>query len=169
MVPDADAFLEKLPLGRIPRPAPSGTPPQKLKQDPRITVVGRLLRKTSLDELPQLINVLTGDMSLVGPRPIMVNQKALYPGRRYYDMRPGLTGLWQVSDRNECSFAERVRVRRHLPPPMSFWHRSAHPGADGRWCCAAPGIDASGRPESPSDLFQAADARHPVVPTRGCG
>jgi exopolysaccharide production protein ExoY len=75
------------------------------QERPAHHVVGRILRKTSLDELPQLFNVLTGDMSLVGPRPIMVNQKALYPGRRYYDMRPGLTGLWQVSDRNECSFA----------------------------------------------------------------
>jgi exopolysaccharide production protein ExoY len=93
---------------------------QKLKQDPRITVVGRMLRKTSLDELPQLFNVLTGDMSLVGPRPIMVNQKALYPGQRYYDMRPGLTGLWQVSDRNECSFAGRVRFDDIYHRTMSF-------------------------------------------------
>jgi exopolysaccharide production protein ExoY len=79
-----------------------------------------MLRKTSLDELPQLFNVLTGDMSLVGPRPIMVNQKALYPGRRYYDMRPGLTGLWQVSDRNECSFAGRVRFDDIYHRTMSF-------------------------------------------------
>jgi lipopolysaccharide/colanic/teichoic acid biosynthesis glycosyltransferase len=101
---DADARLESL-SRHTPRPAPSGTPTQKLRDDPRITTVGRVLRKTSLDELPQLFNVLTGDMSLVGPRPIMVNQKSLYTGRRYYDMRPGLTGLWQVSERNECSFA----------------------------------------------------------------
>jgi exopolysaccharide production protein ExoY len=105
---------------QIPRPAPNGTPTQKLKEDPRITPVGRVLRKISLDELPQLFNVLTGDMSLVGPRPIMVNQKALYPGQRYYDLRPGLTGLWQVSDRNECSFAGRSRFDDIYHRTMSF-------------------------------------------------
>lgn len=81
---------------------------QKLKSDPRVTAVGRLLRKTSLDELPQLWNVLKGDMSLVGPRPMMPEQRALYPGRAYYRMRPGLTGPWQVSDRNTVSFAGRA-------------------------------------------------------------
>ncbi|WP_136637796.1 sugar transferase [Pseudooceanicola onchidii] len=81
---------------------------QKLRNDPRITPVGRFLRKTSLDELPQLWNVLRGDMSLIGPRPMMVDQAKLYPGRAYYDMRPGITGLWQVSDRNHSSFADRA-------------------------------------------------------------
>lgn len=119
MVPDADAVLESY-LTRNPEARAEWDATQKLKQDPRITVVGRMLRKTSLDELPQLINVLTGDMSLVGPRPIMVNQKALYPGHRYYDMRPGLTGLWQVSDRNECSFAGRVRFDDVYHRTMSF-------------------------------------------------
>jgi exopolysaccharide production protein ExoY len=82
---------------------------QKLKKDPRITRFGRILRKTSIDELPQLFNVLMGDMSLVGPRPIMVEQKALYPGDLYYTMRPGLTGFWQISNRNHCRFIDRVR------------------------------------------------------------
>ena len=81
---------------------------QKLKRDPRITAVGRLLRKTSLDELPQLWNVLKGEMSLVGPRPMLPEQRALYPGRAYYEMRPGLTGPWQISDRNDVSFAGRA-------------------------------------------------------------
>lgn len=81
---------------------------QKLKNDPRITPVGHILRKTSLDELPQLFNVLTGDMSLVGPRPMMPDQQKLYPGRAYYDLRPGITGSWQVSERNGCSFAGRA-------------------------------------------------------------
>lgn len=81
---------------------------QKLKNDPRVTRFGRLLRKTSLDELPQLWNVLIGEMSLIGPRPMMEGQKDLYPGLDYYDLRPGLTGLWQISERNETSFAQRA-------------------------------------------------------------
>lgn len=82
---------------------------QKLKNDPRITRTGRILRKTSLDELPQLWNVMLGDMSLVGPRPMLPEQRVLYPGSDYYDLRPGLTGLWQISDRNECSFSGRAQ------------------------------------------------------------
>ena len=93
---------------------------QKLKNDPRITAVGRLLRKTSLDELPQLWNVLKGDMSLVGPRPMMPEQRALYPGRAYYSMRPGLTGPWQVSDRNETSFAGRAEFDAAYARRMSL-------------------------------------------------
>ena len=81
---------------------------QKLKNDPRITPIGRFIRKTSIDELPQLFNVLNGEMSLVGPRPMMVNQRALYPGIAYYALRPGITGFWQTSSRNESSFAERA-------------------------------------------------------------
>jgi lipopolysaccharide/colanic/teichoic acid biosynthesis glycosyltransferase len=108
MVVDADARLEAY-LERNPEARAEWDATQKLKRDPRITPVGQLLRKTSLDELPQIVNVLAGDMSLVGPRPIMASQENLYPGERYYEMRPGLTGLWQVSDRNECTFVERVR------------------------------------------------------------
>lgn len=82
---------------------------QKLKDDPRITRLGRILRKTSIDELPQLLNVMTGDMSLVGPRPMMPEQESLYPGRAYYALRPGITGTWQISDRNQSSFAARAK------------------------------------------------------------
>lgn len=82
---------------------------QKLKCDPRITRTGKFLRKTSIDELPQLFNVLLGDMSLIGPRPMMTSQKNLYPGKDYYDLRPGITGLWQISSRNESSFADRAK------------------------------------------------------------
>jgi lipopolysaccharide/colanic/teichoic acid biosynthesis glycosyltransferase len=81
---------------------------QKLKSDPRITRIGRILRKSSLDELPQLWNVLKGDMSLVGPRPMMPEQVSLYPGKAYYALRPGITGLWQVSKRNDGCFADRA-------------------------------------------------------------
>jgi lipopolysaccharide/colanic/teichoic acid biosynthesis glycosyltransferase len=85
---------------------------QKLKDDPRITRIGRLLRKSSLDELPQLWNVLVGEMSLVGPRPMLPEQTELYPGkaynRAYCQLRPGVTGLWQISDRNESAFDTRA-------------------------------------------------------------
>ena len=82
---------------------------QKLSEDPRITAIGQLLRKTSLDELPQLWNVLIGDMSIVGPRPMMPEQRDLYPGRAYYALRPGVTGYWQISDRNKSTFAARAK------------------------------------------------------------
>jgi len=108
MVVDADARLEAY-LATHPEARAEWDATQKLKNDPRITILGAFLRKSSLDELPQLINVVRGDMSLVGPRPIMVDQRMLYGGRAYYSMRPGLTGLWQVSKRNQSLFTERVR------------------------------------------------------------
>ncbi|WP_232281943.1 sugar transferase [Roseobacter sp. SK209-2-6] len=107
MVVDADQKLNTY-LESSPEAKAEWDETQKLKNDPRITKVGHLIRKTSLDELPQLWNVLTGEMSLVGPRPIMVSQKELYPGKDYYALRPGITGAWQVSARNECTFADRA-------------------------------------------------------------
>lgn len=84
----------------------------KLTHDPRITPVGRFLRKSSLDELPQIFNVLRGDMSLVGPRPIVPAEVPRYRSkiRDYHRMRPGLTGLWQVSGRNLVSYRRRVAL-----------------------------------------------------------
>ena len=82
---------------------------QKLADDPRITLFGHFIRKMSLDELPQLWNVLVGDMSLVGPRPILPCQKPLYPGTDYYDLLPGITGAWQVSARHASTFADRSK------------------------------------------------------------
>lgn len=85
---------------------------QKLRNDPRITPIGRLLRKTSLDELPQFWNVLMGDMSIVGPRPIVDGERYRY-GRYfgYYTMtKPGITGLWQISGRNAVSYRRRVAM-----------------------------------------------------------
>ena len=93
---------------------------QKLKVDPRITRVGRVLRKLSIDELPQLWNVLNGTMSLVGPRPMMVEQQSEYPGRAYYRLRPGITGFWQVSARNESTFADRAGFDDAYDKEMSF-------------------------------------------------
>ena len=83
-----------------------------LPDDHRLTQVGRVVRSLSLDELPQLWNVLTGDMSIVGPRPMMPSQKSIYPGTEYYQMRPGITGFWQISVRNESNFAERAQFDR---------------------------------------------------------
>lgn len=107
MVPGADALLQHH-LDADPEARREWNESQKLRSDPRITRIGGVLRKCSLDELPQLWNVLKGDMSLVGPRPMMVEQKALYPGTAYFELRPGLTGLWQISERNESSFAARA-------------------------------------------------------------
>lgn len=107
MVRDADDVLAAY-LASNPEARREWNSKQKLCNDPRVTPIGRILRKTSLDELPQLWNVLRGDMSLVGPRPMTTEQKSLYPGRAYYEMRPGITGNWQVSDRNESNFAERA-------------------------------------------------------------
>lgn len=96
----------------------------KLKNDPRVTPIGRFLRKTSLDELPQLWNVLKGDMSLIGPRPPIPYEVEAYEPwhlRRLYEMKPGITGLWQVSGRNKLSFSEQVRLDINYVKKWSFW------------------------------------------------
>ena len=84
----------------------------KLKDDPRITKVGKFIRKTSLDELPQLFNILKGDMTIVGPRPIVTDELKYYGeyDKYYMAVKPGLTGLWQVSGRSDTSYDERVEL-----------------------------------------------------------
>ncbi|MBY6003818.1 sugar transferase [Salipiger bermudensis] len=119
MVADAEGRLEAY-LAADPEARAEWDRTQKLRHDPRITAVGRLIRKTSLDELPQLWNVLRGDMSLVGPRPMMVDQQDLYPGTAYYALRPGITGFWQTSVRNESSFAERAGFDTDYLRQLSF-------------------------------------------------
>jgi lipopolysaccharide/colanic/teichoic acid biosynthesis glycosyltransferase len=119
MVQDADTRLAAH-LASDPAAQGEWETTQKLKNDPRITRFGRLLRKTSLDELPQLFNVLNGSMSLVGPRPMMVGQQCLYDGRAYYNLRPGITGLWQISDRNDCNFSDRARFDNAYHRDMSL-------------------------------------------------
>lgn len=96
---------------------------QKLRNDPRVTRVGRLLRKTSLDELPQIINVLTGSMSLVGPRPVVADEVPRYGQvfEQYCCVKPGITGLWQVSGRNNTSYAERVAFDSYYISNWSVW------------------------------------------------
>ncbi|ETX13225.1 sugar transferase [Roseivivax halodurans JCM 10272] len=119
MVPNADIQLAKY-LAENPEARAEWAVKQKLTNDPRITKVGCILRKASLDELPQIFNVLTGDMSLVGPRPMMPDQKPLYPGRAYFVLRPGITGPWQVSDRNMTSFAARAQYDTVYYKSVSF-------------------------------------------------
>lgn len=108
MLPNAEEHLKSY-LAKNPEARAEWDSKQKLLNDPRITPIGSFLRKTSLDELPQLLNVLTGSMSLVGPRPMMLDQKEQYTGTAYYRQRPGMTGLWQISDRNSSKFVDRVQ------------------------------------------------------------
>lgn len=107
MVCDADARMEDY-LASNPQARMEWDSTQKLKADPRITHFGQFLRKSSLDELPQLWNVFIGEMSLVGPRPMMINQQHLYPGLGYYALRPGITGYWQTAGRNRTTFEARA-------------------------------------------------------------
>ncbi len=107
MVADADARMTDH-LNAHPAARAEWDSTQKLKKDPRITPFGQFLRKSSMDELPQLWNVLWGDMSLVGPRPMMTSQQSMYPGTAYYALRPGITGYWQTAGRNATTFEARA-------------------------------------------------------------
>lgn len=106
MVPNADVVLADY-LQSNPAARAEWEQTQKLQNDPRVTRFGRFLRKSSLDELPQLFNVLRFEMSLVGPRPMLPEQALRYPDEAYYRMRPGLTGLWQISQRGQSLFGAR--------------------------------------------------------------
>lgn len=122
MVPNADAHLKAV-LASDPELAREWERDSKLRRDPRITPLGRFLRKSSLDELPQLLNIIRGEMSVVGPRPI-----PLYEAVRYkrdiacYDaMRPGVVGLWQISGRSDTCYEERVQIDAQYARTRSFW------------------------------------------------
>ncbi|WP_027184162.1 sugar transferase [Desulfovibrio inopinatus] len=95
----------------------------KMQHDPRITKTGRIIRKLSIDELPQLANVLFGDMSLVGPRPPIPSETALYTPdeRRRLDVKPGITCLWQISGRSELSFSQQVELDKAYIESQSLW------------------------------------------------
>jgi Undecaprenyl-phosphate galactose phosphotransferase WbaP len=111
MVPNADEVLRDL-LHQDPQLQLQWMRDQKLQDDPRVTAIGRFLRRTSLDELPQLWNVLKGDMSLVGPRPVVRDEWQRY-GRRldiFLTAKPGVTGLWQVMGRSNCGYRRRVAL-----------------------------------------------------------
>jgi lipopolysaccharide/colanic/teichoic acid biosynthesis glycosyltransferase len=119
---DAERRLQDL-LAADPAAAAEWAATQKLTADPRVTDIGAVLRKTSLDELPQLLNVLRGEMSLVGPRPIVAAEVSRYGDSIacYYAVQPGVTGLWQVSGRSETTYAYRVQLDAAYVRNWSFW------------------------------------------------
>lgn len=122
MVVDGDAVLERH-LRENPADAALWKEQRKLVNDPRVTPLGAVLRKLSLDELPQLLNVLKGEMSLVGPRPVVEAELDHYgaSARHYLAARPGLTGQWQISGRSDTTYAERVRLDRFYVTNWSLW------------------------------------------------
>ena len=123
MVHNSQEVLEHL-LATDPQARAEWDTDFKLKNDPRITKIGAFLRKTSLDEIPQLWNVICGEMSLVGPRPIIDAEIERYGDKVdfYLEARPGLTGLWQVSGRNDTSYAERVALDAWYVKNWNLWY-----------------------------------------------
>jgi len=123
MVENADEVLAQV-LERDPDARTEWEQDFKLKNDPRITPIGQFLRETSLDELPQLWNVLKGDMSLVGPRPIIQEELKRYGNQAgyYLEARPGITGLWQISGRNDTGYEDRVALDCWYVRNWSLWY-----------------------------------------------
>ncbi len=126
MFVDADERLHKL-LSQDERAAAEWRENRKLRDDPRVTMLGKFLRKTSLDELPQFFNVISGEMALIGPRPITKDEVARY-GSQYAvfsSVRPGVTGLWQVSGRSDADYGRRVALDIYYvfnwSPWMDIW------------------------------------------------
>lgn len=122
MIPDAESALRDL-LARHPELRAEWERDHKLKNDPRITRIGRFLRKTSLDELPQLWNVLKGEMSLIGPRPIVTAELPKYGryARHYISVKPGLTGMWQVAGRNDAHYRRRIALDVYYTRNQNFF------------------------------------------------
>ena len=122
MVVGAETMLPEL-LDASPERREEWTESQKLTDDPRVTRLGAILRKTSLDEIQQLLNVLRGDMSLVGPRPIVPDELRRYGphASTYLRLRPGVTGMWQTTGRNDVSYVERVRMDVEYEKNISLW------------------------------------------------
>lgn len=122
MVRDPDAVLLRH-LENNPEAAIEWNETQKLRNDPRVTFVGRMLRKSSLDELPQLFNVWRGEMSCVGPRPVVADELARYGAKAalYLSTRPGMTGLWQVSGRSSVDYMRRVALDEIYVRSWSLW------------------------------------------------
>lgn len=123
MYQDAEVRLEEI-LTSNPKLAEEWAQFDKLRSDPRVTPLGRLLRKTSLDELPQFLNVLKGDLSVVGPRPYDLEASARLIAEEalsIFSVRPGITGIWQVSGRNALSFTDRRQLDVLYAKQHSFW------------------------------------------------
>jgi lipopolysaccharide/colanic/teichoic acid biosynthesis glycosyltransferase len=119
-------YVQRLIAGKAVKDDESETEPvvYKIRCDPRVTPIGRFLRKTSLDELPQFWNVLRGEMSLVGPRPPLPYEFEVYDDwhrRRVFEMKPGVTGLWQVSGRSRVCFDDMVRLDLRYSQGWSLW------------------------------------------------
>jgi lipopolysaccharide/colanic/teichoic acid biosynthesis glycosyltransferase len=121
MVPNANKLLADL-LQKDPELRREWETGFKLKKDPRVTAIGRFLRKTSLDELPQLFNVLKGEMSLVGPRPMFEEEQERWGAaiHYYYSTRPGMTGVWQIYGRSDTSYETRIRLNVEYVRNWSF-------------------------------------------------
>ncbi|MBN2760008.1 MAG: sugar transferase [Rhodobacteraceae bacterium] len=121
MRPNADKMLNAL-LENNPERRREWETTQKLKNDPRVTRIGAVLRRTSMDEIPQLFNVLKGDMSLLGPRPMMLDQVEIYGPTLpvYLSLRPGISGKWQVSERNDAHFRRRAQIDAEYARDLSL-------------------------------------------------
>jgi len=121
MVPNAAEKLQAV-LDSDPKAKAEWDRTQKLTNDPRITPLGKLIRATSIDELPQLLNIIRGDMSIVGPRPIPLYERPKYGEdfAHYSSVRPGLTGLWQTSGRSNTTYAERIQLDKHYVQTRTF-------------------------------------------------
>ncbi|MDX8354999.1 sugar transferase [Cognatiyoonia sp. IB215182] len=122
MVTDGDRVLEEY-LAKHPDERDEWETTRKLRNDPRVTRIGAVLRAYSVDELPQLINVLLGDMSIVGPRPVVQDELDMYgeAAPLYLSTRPGITGLWQVSGRSDTSYDQRVALDTRYVQAWSLW------------------------------------------------
>ena len=122
MVPNADEILEQtLKIDKV--RAEEWKKYQKFEHDPRITKIGNILRKTSLDEVPQFINVLKGDMSMIGPRPLVPGELDLHDGNHeiYESVRPGITGWWACNGRSATTYAERLELEYYYVKNKSLW------------------------------------------------
>ena len=134
-------YVQKLISGELNQDSETGSPVFKIQNDPRVTAVGRFIRRTSLDEIPQFLNVLAGHMSLVGPRPPIPYELEKYDTwhrRRVLSMKPGITGLWQVVGRSRTTFDEMVRLDIRYIREWSFW-------LDLRLLLATPWVVISGK------------------------
>jgi lipopolysaccharide/colanic/teichoic acid biosynthesis glycosyltransferase len=122
MIPDADRLLDEM-MAQSEDLRQEFSENFKLKQDPRITKIGKFLRTTNLDEFPQFINVLKGEMSVVGPRPLVPEEIVRYGTKidRVLTIRPGLTGLWQVSGRNNIPYEQRIDIDVSYVRRRNFW------------------------------------------------